>query len=140
LIEQTLSKPDLMALYKLCDCFVSLHRAEGFGRCIAEAMLLGKPVITTGFSGNLAFTSQENALLVNCEPRPLAENDYPYGQGQMWVEPDIAHAATQMRRIVDDPGLAKTLGDAGQNTIKTCHSAKIIGMRYANTLHDIDLS
>lgn len=140
LIEQTLSKPDLMALYKLCDCFVSLHRAEGFGRCIAEAMLLGKPVITTGFSGNLAFTSQENALLVNCEPRPLAENDYPYGQGQMWVEPDIAHAATQMRRIVDDPGLAKTLGDAGQNTIKTCHSAKIIGMRYANALHDIDLS
>ncbi|MDO9105279.1 MAG: glycosyltransferase [Methylovulum sp.] len=139
LIEQTLSKPDLLALYNVCDCFVSLHRAEGFGRCIAEAMLLGKPVITTGFSGNLAFTSKENALLVDCKPLLLAENDYPYGQGQAWVEPDIRHAAEQMLRIVDNPRLTKTLGDAGQNTIQTCHNTKTVGMRYANTLRHITL-
>jgi glycosyltransferase involved in cell wall biosynthesis len=139
LIEQTLTKPDLLALYNVCDCFLSLHRAEGFGRCIAEAMLLGKPVITTGFSGNLAFTSQENTLLVNYQLLQLGNNDYPYGTGQSWAEPDVAHAAEQMRKLIATPNLAKMLAEAGQQTIQKFHNTKAIGMRYKEILHTINI-
>jgi glycosyltransferase involved in cell wall biosynthesis len=140
LIEETLGKSDLLALYQLCDCFVSLHRAEGFGRCIAEAMLLGKPVIVTGYSGNLAFTGNENALLVNYKPLPLADDDYPCGRGQMWAEPDIAHAATHMQKISADKAYAGQLGLLGQNTIMSRHNLEFIGSRYADALHEIDLT
>ena len=134
LIEQTLTKPDLLALYKLCDCFISLHRAEGFGRCIAEAMLLGKPVITTGFSGNLAFTSHESALLVDYKHINLERNDYPYGDGQQWAEPDISHAAIQMQKLVNDPKFVDRLSNAGQKTILSSHNAETVGIRYAENL------
>lgn len=134
LIEQTLSKPDLLALYQLCDCFISLHRAEGFGRCIAEAMLLGKPVITTGFSGNLAFTSNENALLVDYKPVNLKYNDYPNGEDQQWAEPDISHAAIQMQKLINNPDLIDSLSNAGEAIISSRHNAKTVGGFYVKNL------
>lgn len=137
LIEATLSKEDLLALYRMCDCFVSLHRAEGFGRCIAEAMLLSKPVIVTGYSGNLTFTTKENAFLVDYSVKKLTESDYPFGTNQIWAEPDIIDAARQMRKIIRFPKLANQIGQYAHSHINKFHSPELIGQRYAEALREI---
>ena len=96
LIDKSLSKQELHNLYQSCDCFISLHRSEGFGRNIAEAMLLEVPVITTNFSGNLDFCSETTAYLVDADMIPLNNNDYIFSANQYWAEPKIKHAAQLM--------------------------------------------
>ncbi len=135
LIEQTLSKSDLLALYRECDCFVSLHRAEGFGRSIAESMLLGKPVIVTGYSGNMAFNDAENSLLVKYKIVKMAAGDYPYGNGQCWAEPSIPDAAQQMRRVFEQSAAIKSLAAKGKKRIANEHHSSIIGQYYADVLN-----
>jgi hypothetical protein len=102
-IEKTMRKPELLALFKACDCLVSLHRAEGFGRCIAEALLLSKQVIATEFSGNLDFCHEPRVALVRHSMRKVEAKDYMWGEGQMWAEPDLDHAAELMRSIWQEP-------------------------------------
>ena len=102
-VEKTLRRPELLALFKACDCLVSLHRAEGFGRCIAEALLLDKQVIATGFSGNLDFCHEPRVALVRHSMRALTAKDYMWGEGQSWAEPDLDHAAELMRSIWKNP-------------------------------------
>ncbi|NCC83883.1 MAG: glycosyltransferase family 1 protein [Clostridia bacterium] len=101
IVEETLSRPDLLALYRCCDCFLSLHRAEGFGRGIAEALLLGLHVIATGYSGNMDFCTPPQADLVRSHPIKIRKGQYPYGEGQVWAEPNVDHAATLMRSFVE---------------------------------------
>jgi len=115
-IDQTLSRADLMALYTACDCFVSLHRAEGFGRNIAEAMLLGKPVVVTDYSGNRTFTKPGNSVLVPYALKEMREGEYPHVLNGVWAEPDIRAAAAGMRRIAEDATLAAEMRTAA------CHS------------------
>ena len=102
-VEKTLRRPELLALFKACDCMVSLHRAEGFGRCIAEALLLDKQVIATGFSGNLDFCHEPRVALVRHSMKALTAKDYMWGEGQSWAEPDLDHAAELMRSIWINP-------------------------------------
>lgn len=128
-IDQTLSRSDLMALYASCDCFVSLHRAEGFGRNIAEAMLLGNPVIATGYSGNLTFTNERNSLIVPYELKKIGKGDYPGVLDGVWAEPDVDAAAASMTRIVEDSRLTDKLRAAGRHTMLD-HSAFRIAQRY----------
>jgi len=103
LVEQTMRRPELLALFKACDCFVSLHRAEGFGRCLAEALLLGKQVVTTGFSGNLDFCREPRVALVRHRMVALEVGDYMWGTGQSWADPDLDHAAELMRSVRNQP-------------------------------------
>jgi hypothetical protein len=103
LIEKTMRRPELLALFKACDCFVSLHRAEGFGRCLAEALLLGKQLITTGFSGNLDFCHEPRVALVRNKMVPLKPGAYMWGEGQQWADPDLDHAADLMRSVRENP-------------------------------------
>lgn len=95
LVEGTLPKEEVLGLYKSCDCYVSLHRSEGFGRGIAEAQLLGLDTIATGFSGNVDFCHPP-CKLVKYELKDLLPQDYFLASGQHWAEPDIKHAATLM--------------------------------------------
>lgn len=103
LFEQTWRKPRVLSLFNICDCFVSLHRAEGFGRCLAEALLLGKRVITTGYSGNLDFCSEPRVQLVHYRKRAVRAREYFWSEGQLWAEPDLAHAAQCMREARTAP-------------------------------------
>jgi len=137
LIEETLSKADLLALYKTCDCFVSLHRAEGFGRCIAEAMLLELPTITTSFSGNLDFTTDENSLLVECDLIALDNGDYPYGEGQVWADPSVENAARQMKAVVERPEHVRKMAWRGRKTLETFNNVHAVGARYAQRLYEL---
>ncbi|WP_052445037.1 glycosyltransferase family 4 protein [Chromohalobacter japonicus] len=129
-INETLSRGEVLDLYRACDCFVSLHRSEGFGRGIAEAMLLGKAVITTGHSGNMDFTTPGTAALVDHTLVPLAEDEYPFGEGQHWAEPSIEHAAWWMQRIATQPELRQRQTQAAQALMNATYLPRVVGEHY----------
>jgi len=118
LLEGYLARPELWTLMASIDCFVSLHRAEGFGLGMAEAMACGKAVIATPWSGNVDFTRADNALLVDYALVPLTRDLGPYRQGQMWAEPDIDSAASAMRQVAQSRELRERLGARGLLTVQ----------------------
>src|SRR5690606_28641529 len=93
LITGTLTREEIYQLESACDCFVSLHRSEGFGLAVAECMYLGKPVISTDWSATAEFVNATNGCPVRCNVVPIEKTHGPYVKGQLWAEPDIAHAA-----------------------------------------------
>lgn len=93
----------LATLVRLCDCFVSPHRSEGFGRGPAEAMRLGVPTIVTGYSGNLDFTTDRTAALIDYRLVPVGQGEYPGWQDQVWAEVGIEHLAQLMRSSAERP-------------------------------------
>ncbi|HET6618596.1 MAG TPA: glycosyltransferase family 4 protein [Dongiaceae bacterium] len=110
IIQDNLPDGDLAALIRSCDVLLSLHRAEGLGLFISEAMWLGTPVIATAWSGVLDMLSEDNALLVRCRPVPVRPADYPSVMpGARWAEPDLDHAAACLRRLAADAGLRNRL-------------------------------
>jgi glycosyltransferase involved in cell wall biosynthesis len=121
----------LLAFYQACDCFLSLHRAEGFGRGIAEALRLGLHVITTGYSGNVDFCQAPHADLVDYTLIPVEAGQYPYAEGQVWADPDVAHAARLMKRFVDERETFATQTRWPQFT------AKVVGQQYKKRLEQI---
>lgn len=101
IIERTLSKPDLFALYKCCNCFLSLHNAKFFEKEISQALLLGLQVITPGNFGNLDFfIDHPNVNLINYTLVPLKKEEYAFSKGEMLAEPDITHAAFFIRKCL----------------------------------------
>jgi hypothetical protein len=129
LIEKRMRKPEVMALTEACDCYVSLHRAEGFGRGIAEALLLGRQVITTGWSGNMDFCHEPRVALVRSKPTSVGSKEYFWSHGQQWADPDLDHAAELMRKIRQNPRDVAV----GQPDL----SPATVGSRYAQRLHEI---
>ncbi len=110
---RTLPSADLHALTAACDIVLSLHRSEGFGLVPAEAMLLGKPVIATGWSGNMTFMDAASAALVSYRLVPAQDPRHVY-QGACWAEPDPADAVAHLRRLADDAGARTALGALGR--------------------------
>lgn len=133
IIQVTLSRPDLLALYQCCDCFLSLHRAEGFGRGIAEAMQLGLHVITTGYSGNMDFCDEPYADLVEYTLVKIKKGQYPFGVRQVWANANISHAANLMRAFFDNTNYGIKSNDWTQ------FSARDVGLRYRKRLEDIKI-
>jgi glycosyltransferase involved in cell wall biosynthesis len=107
----------LYDLKDACDCYVSLHRAEGFGLNIAEAMLAEKPVICTGYSGNLDFTNEQNSFLVSYRLTKLNPGDYYHSEGQEWAEPDFDDAVSDMQLVYQNREQAENRARAGRQTI-----------------------
>jgi hypothetical protein len=91
------SRERTLSLLASCDCLVSLHRSEGFGRTLAEAILLRKPVVATHWSGNLVFATEGEQLLVEGRLRPVQAGEYAWGEGQLWADPDLGAATTALR-------------------------------------------
>ena len=122
------------ALTAACDCYVSLHRSEGFGLTMAEAMHLGKPVIATGYSGNLDFMTAQNSYLVNYELVPIGDDAPPYPADGVWAEPDIDHAAALMRHAFEEQTESRARGSVAAASIRETHSARAAGARMAERL------
>jgi glycosyltransferase involved in cell wall biosynthesis len=140
LVLETMPKDMLLGLQSVCDCFVSLHRAEGFGRNIAEAMALGKPVVVSDFSGNLDFTTEETAFLVAGSTQPLLAGDYAFGDGQSWFEPCQEAAVEALRQVFSQTDLRLSKAQAGKRMIEINYSAQVVGAGYFKRLSDLGLT
>ncbi|MFC6231009.1 glycosyltransferase [Paenibacillus allorhizosphaerae] len=127
LIKETLNREDTNALISVTDSYISLHRSEGFGLGLAEAMYLGKPVIGTNWSSNTDFMNQDNSCLVNYKLIPVGRDYGPYKSYQVWADPDINHASYYMKRLVTDVEYRQEISKNGENTIKTHYSPKTVG-------------
>jgi glycosyltransferase involved in cell wall biosynthesis len=110
MLDGYMSRPELTALMNASDCYLSLHRSEGFGMTIGEAMLLGKPAIATNYSGNVDFMTDENSYLVDYRIIPLTRDYGPYMRGYVWAEPDVAQAAKFIRDIASNRSVAEEKG------------------------------
>jgi glycosyltransferase involved in cell wall biosynthesis len=111
----------------LCDCYISLHRSEGYGLTMAEAMALGKPVIATGYSGNMEFMTRENSYLCSFEYRPIGPGSPPYPPTSRWAEPDLDEAMRFMRRVYENQAEASARGMRAAADMLTLHSPEVAG-------------
>ncbi|MNO34816.1 Glycosyl transferases group 1 [compost metagenome] len=127
IIDKTVSRNDVNALINVTDCFVSLHRSEGFGLVMAEAMYLRKPVIGTNWSSNTDFMNSNNSCLVDFQLISLKKDHGPYKAYQHWADPDILHASKYMTRLANDKEFYNQIAINGEQYIKEYHAPLKIG-------------
>ncbi len=137
LLEQNMNHNEISSLLSITDCFVSLHRAEGFGFVPAEAMSLGKPVMITRWSGNTDYMTPDNSIGIDYELTTLRRNYGPYKTGQVWAEPDINQAASWMKKLAGDRDFARMIGARGQQTIQQDFSPAVVGNLIRKRLSEI---
>ena len=137
IIDRVMPRSEVQALLANCDSYVSLHRSEGLGLTMAETMLLGKPTIATGYSGNLDFMTATNSFPVHFD-RVKLDRDYPpYPRGCTWAEPSVEHAASLMRWVYENREEAATIAKVGQATVAALLSPAAAAQRMAMRLAEI---
>lgn len=127
LITRTLPRSEMAGLMKACDVYLSLHRSEGFGLTLAEAMMLGRPCIATGYSGNLDFMNVGNSHLVAWRRVTLDRNHGPYEAGTSWAEPDLDHAASLLIRVRENPEEAMAKAALAREELQRDYSPEMVG-------------
>ena len=137
IVDQVYSPDEVLSLMDACDAYVSLHRSEGLGLTMAEAMLMGKPVIATDFSGNVDFMDNDNSLLVSYELVTLDKPIPPYDAGLEWAEPSVEHAAGCMRRVYENQAWARDLGRQAKTSAERRLSLEAAGQRISDRLAEI---
>ena len=136
-IDAVYSRDQTLSLMAASDAYVSLHRSEGLGLTMAEAMLLGRPVVATRYSGNVDFMDDGNSLLVDSRIVTLDRDIAPYKAGQRWAEPSIVHAAALMRRLYDNPDFGRSLGARAKSDLETRLNYRVTGDAVARRLAEI---
>jgi glycosyltransferase involved in cell wall biosynthesis len=129
LLDACLTRPEIASLTAASDAYVSLHRSEGFGLGLAEAMLAGKAAIATDWSGNTDFMTPHNSFPVRCALATLDRDLGPYRKGQQWAEPDVDHAAELMRYVVDHPDDVAARAARGQRDLEEGFSTPSVANR-----------
>ena len=133
-IDDVFTLDETLSLINCSDAYVSLHRSEGLGLTMAEAMLLGKPVIATRYSGNLEFMNESNSLLVDMDLISLDKDYPPYKKGMRWANPSVEHASKLMRQLYDNPQQAVELGAFAQRDVNERFSHQAVGERMRDRL------
>ncbi|MEG4115218.1 MULTISPECIES: glycosyltransferase [unclassified Microcoleus] len=136
-LDGYLSKNKLNGLLYNCDCYVSLHRCEGFGLTMAEAMFYGKPVIATSYSSNTEFMNVGNSYLVKYKLIPIEKDCGPYKKGNVWAEPDVEHAADLMRHVFNNYREAQQIGAIAAEEIQTLLHPQVTGNKIKKRLEYI---
>jgi glycosyltransferase involved in cell wall biosynthesis len=134
---RTASRGDVERLLAECDAYVSLHRAEGFGFLIAEAMLLGKPVIATDYSGSRDFLDESAGFPVPFQAVQLDRTVGPYEAGTRWAEPEEEEAARTMRHVVEDLPEARRRAEVGRRRIASRYGVEPAGRRVLERLETL---
>jgi glycosyltransferase involved in cell wall biosynthesis len=145
LIEDDLGSEEMASLISLCDVYVSLHRAEGFGLGMAEAMYFGLPVIGTSYSGNVDFMTTLNSCPISYHLEEVQFSDLIYNAsfasvyepGQVWAEPDRARASEWMRYLHQHPLERQRIGERAAISIRDRCSAKAVGAAMRAHLDDL---
>ena len=107
ILDQYLDATINRGLIAECDCYLSLHRSEGFGVTIAEAMAYARPVVATAYSANLEFMDDTTGYLVPASEGVVPAGAGPYEAGTRWGEPDIAAASALLARVRENPDEAQ---------------------------------
>jgi glycosyltransferase involved in cell wall biosynthesis len=136
-IDKYLDADHAAALMNLCDCYVSLHRSEGLGLTIADAMLLEKPVIATGYSGNLDFMTPETSYLVPWEKVKVGRGAEGYDPSAHWADPDLLEAGNLMREVFENRVAAHQKGVAAKRDLVLRFSLNATGTRMSERLQEI---
>jgi glycosyltransferase involved in cell wall biosynthesis len=136
-VDRSLSVHERDGLMAGCDCYVSLHRSEGFGLTLAEAMAIGKPVIGTGYSGNLDFMTAQNSYLVDYELSVVGPDCEIYPADGEWAQPNVEHAARLMREVVADPQHAAALGMQARDDVARLLSPRTTGAAMRKRLEQL---
>lgn len=139
LIDEAYSKEKHTRLLNTCDAFVSLHRSEGFGRLLAEAMSIGKILICSNYGGNTDFATPETACLIDGSIIPVLEGEYLFSQEQVWYDANVEHAADCMKDIVASPEKYSPMRNAGKQYILERHSCAAIGELALHRLRENNL-
>ncbi|MBD1830176.1 glycosyltransferase [Microcoleus vaginatus GB1-A2] len=136
-LDGYLAKNEINGLLYNCDCYLSLHRCEGFGLTMAEAMFYGKPVIATGYSSNAEFMNVGNSYLVKYKLIPIEKDCGPYKKGNVWAEADVEHAADLMRYVFNNYRDAQQIGAIAAEEIKTLLNPQVTGNKIRKRLEYI---
>jgi Glycosyl transferases group 1 len=134
IFDRLLTRPEMNNLFSMSDCFVSLHRSEGFGIPIAEAMLLEKPVIVTAYSANMDFTTPANSFLVKYKLTEIDRDYGPYRKGWVWADPDLDHAAELMRYAYENRDVCIETGRRAKKEILQLFHPTVAGKRMQERL------
>jgi glycosyltransferase involved in cell wall biosynthesis len=137
LLSETMDRQVVYNLVDQCDAYASLHRSEGYGLTMAEAMALGKPVLGTAYSGNVDFMDDDNSFLVPFVLVTLEHDVPPYEAGSTWAEPDLNEAARLMRLVVDNPREAAARGARAREKMQSEFSPASVGHIISNRLEEI---
>lgn len=125
-ITDVLARTEMLSLMKSLDVYVSLHRSEGFGLTMAEAMAMGKPVIATGYSGNVDFMNEQNSCLVRSRVIKTEQAFGAYPSGTEWADPDAEHAAACMRDLTS-PARREEIGARASRSVRQRLAADVVG-------------
>ncbi len=136
-LDGYLSKEKINGLLYTCDCYVSLHRCEGFGLTMAEAMFYGKPVIATDYSSNTEFMNFDNSFCVKYKLIPIEQDCGPYKKGNFWAAADVEHAADLMRYVFNNSREAQQIGAIAARQIKTLLKPQVTGDKIRKRLEYI---
>ncbi len=134
LVHGEISRPAMLGLLRAADAYVSLHRSEGFGQGMAEAMLFAKPVIGTDYSGSTDFLNHETGFPVSYRLRPVAPGEYAWSAGQSWAEPDHKSAVEAMRFVADHPDEARRRGETARRSLAARYGLDPVGLVLARRL------
>jgi glycosyltransferase involved in cell wall biosynthesis len=137
-IDETMSGVERDALIAACDCYLSLHRSEGHGMPLAEAMALGKPVVATAYGGNTEFMSEANSYLVPWTAAPVGEGVEHYPATARWAEPDVEQAAWLLRSLHDDREQGARRARQGQVDVRALLSPDVVGAQILARLTELD--
>lgn len=127
IVEKIFDKNALNYVISQCESYISLHRSEGFGLTMAEAMYFGKPAIGTGYSGNLQFMNEKNSFLVKAQKVSYGSDDLNYNSETVWSEPSIEEASVYLRKVYEGGEIVKKLADNGRETIRNHFSIFGVG-------------
>jgi glycosyltransferase involved in cell wall biosynthesis len=136
-LSRSVGRDEMLSLIDDCDCYISLHRAEGFGLGMAEALALGKPVIATDYSGNRDFLTESTGFPVPFSLRKLMPGEYPTGEGQSWAEPDLEVAIRHMRTVFADRGEREGRCARGKQYIEDHYSGRVVAKVVMDRLDEI---
>jgi len=136
-IDQALSRNEVLGLIHESNAYVSLHRAEGLGLGMAEAMSFGRIVIGTNFSGNTDFLTEQTGFPIPFTLRPVAPHEYPWSEGQNWAEPDLKAAAAAMKLVFQAPEAVRDRAATGQRLIRQNFAPIVVGQVFKDRFQQL---
>lgn len=137
IIDRYLESSDNSALIQSSDCYISLHRSEGLGLTMAEAMLLKTPVIATGYSGNMDFTNSQNCALVKWKYKRVGRKAHAYDKRAKWADPDLNEAALMMQRMYRDEAYRDEISMLAYSDMVNKYNIEVCGKRMRARLEEI---